>query len=746
MTPSSINSKITPLLLAPFLLGVSAERSMAASYSTWQNTSGGTALWSSGTNWNSGIPGDAGLVYSGSLTNTVVAVIGSTTNKAITLDSNYTVQGIQFNTAGTTLNGTNGAVLGVGLGGISLNATNITINPAVLITGQSTTIFYSNSSNTLNLAGGLRLDNASQYLTVNSTVSISGTVMGNLTAVSGYSTYVPTAGTTKLGFTGNGTVTISGVIQDNGLGNVTALSYNGYGSTTDTFTGSLTVTNANNSFTGGVYWTAGTLIVGANSLSGVNGALGNSTSAISFGATTSTVTGTAALLIGGTYTIGRDILVKANTGSQVAMLGGNNTSGTSTYTGNITIGSSGNTRTLTLVSGSGGTTVFKTGSWVTNNSAIVIGTGTYAGTVELDNNVTTTGGVSVNVGQLKVNSTLTSNVAVASGASVIGSGTINGATAVTSGTINGSGLTLGATTLHGASALSGVNNASSVTIADGTTTLSGTTTATGGFSVNGATLAGSGQGMGTVSGSSATINGSGLSIGATTLKGNSTLSGYNIASRVTVNSGTTSLTGTTQSTGTLSVSAGATLNANGTIAGSASVSGLLSGNSTVTGNLALTSGTISPGNSAGITTVEGNLTVDHNSTLVAQVSGTVAGISYDQVKVSGNVTLDGTLDLTSLSGLTMGETITLIDNTGSGTTTGYFSTILTSGSTYTVTSNSNYTFTSGTTEYLLSFSSKTDGDANYNDVTLSVVPEPSTWAMLVGGVGMLAFGQRLRRK
>jgi hypothetical protein len=28
----------------------------------------------------------------------------------------------------------------------------------------------------------------------------------------------------------------------------------------------------------------------------------------------------------------------------------------------------------------------------------------------------------------------------------------------------------------------------------------------------------------------------------------------------------------------------------------------------------------------------------------------------------------------------------------------------------------------------------------------AVVPEPGTWAMLVGGLGMLAFGQRLRRR
>lgn len=32
------------------------------------------------------------------------------------------------------------------------------------------------------------------------------------------------------------------------------------------------------------------------------------------------------------------------------------------------------------------------------------------------------------------------------------------------------------------------------------------------------------------------------------------------------------------------------------------------------------------------------------------------------------------------------------------------------------------------------------------DYTPTVVPEPTTWAMLVGGLGMLAVGQRMRRR
>ncbi len=428
-----------------------------------------------------------------------------------------------------------------------------------------------------------------------------------------------------------------------------------------------------------------------------------------------------------------------------------------------TVQSYGNSRSLQLTGAGGsmtinGVVVDNTGSITTG---IVLQTG-FTGVLTLNGVNTYTGATKIYNGKMVVNGSLANTAIALGGAILTGSGTIGGATVVTGGTIsgsltfnntvsgtnatiNGSGLTLGATTLHGTSTLSGANTASSVTIADGTTTLSGTTT--GGFNVSsGATLAGSGNAKGTVVVTSATINGSGLTLGATTLHGTSALSGTNSASSLTIADGTTTLSGTTQSISTLSVSAEATLNANGTIAGSASVGGLLKGNSTVTGNLALTSGTLAPGNSAGITAVEGNFTVDHNSILVAEVSGTGAGISYDQVKVMGSVSLDGTLDLSTLSGLNLGDTITLIDNTGTGATSGYFSTILAGGTTYTLTSNANYKFIFGSTEYLLSFSSNADGDANSNDVTLTVVPEPNTWAMLVGGVGMLAFGQCLRRR
>ncbi len=768
---------------------------------------GGYTLYSSGAN-GTGV-GSATFVIGGSITtaassgtsslnlrgsntsaNTISGTISDGTRAALTvskMDSGtWVFSGTNTYTGKTSvLVGTlsintiadSGVGSAIGAGSmIAFGQNTLTSNTGTLLyTGTTTSsnraIAITNGSN--GVAGGIiNVNSAATTLTLSGSVS---------TASNAYASTLALAGS------GNG------VLSGNIL-NVGTLSFVKNGTGTWTLSGS-------NGSTGAITVNAGTLQIGnggttggIDSISAVSGSNGATlaffrSDAISYGGVISgslavKQIGTGSLIFTGanTYTglttIGSGTLQLGNGGTTGSLA----TTGTIVNNGSLVINRSnsvtqGTDFSSTAISGNGSLTQAGSGTTTLNKANSYTGLTTVSAG-ELDFNNTTgnaiTGHLLVNGGVAKLlaanqissgkNLTVTSgtfdlqnyNQSVANvqltGGVIQGSGTLSSSNAydVQSGTISanlaGTG-GLNKTTSDNAT-LSGSNTYTGATaVTGGTLTLDGLIAASSAVSVNNATLAGSGTASGTVSSNNATIHGNALRLGATTLYGTSTLSGYNIASSVTVNSGTTTLTGTTQSTSALFVSAEATLNANGTISGNANVSGLLKGKSTVTGNLALISGTLAPGNSAGITTVEGDFTVDRNSTLVAEVSGNVAGTTYDQIKVSGNVSIAGTLNLSDLSGLTLGSTITLIDNAGSGTTTGYFSTIITSGSTYSVTSNSDYTFTVGSTEYLLSYNTSSSASgANFNDVTLTVVPEPGSWAMLISGIGMLAFGQRLRRR
>ena len=52
-----------------------------------------------------------------------------------------------------------------------------------------------------------------------------------------------------------------------------------------------------------------------------------------------------------------------------------------------------------------------------------------------------------------------------------------------------------------------------------------------------------------------------------------------------------------------------------------------------------------------------------------------------------------------------------------------------------------------TQDFNISYTADSTGNAfsGGNDIALQAVPEPSTWAMMLGGLGMLGFYQRSRR-
>jgi hypothetical protein len=85
------------------------------------------------------------------------------------------------------------------------------------------------------------------------------------------------------------------------------------------------------------------------------------------------------------------------------------------------------------------------------------------------------------------------------------------------------------------------------------------------------------------------------------------------------------------------------LNAGG---GTVNVSaGTLGGGGEVGGNVDNSSGTVAPGNSPGILTVDGSYTQGANATLQIEIDGTTPGEQYDRLVVTGAANLDGTLEV-----------------------------------------------------------------------------------------------------
>jgi hypothetical protein len=80
--------------------------------------------------------------------------------------------------------------------------------------------------------------------------------------------------------------------------------------------------------------------------------------------------------------------------------------------------------------------------------------------------------------------------------------------------------------------------------------------------------------------------------------------------------------------------------------------GTCSGSGTVGGDLNNSSGTVSPGNSPGMLTVDGNYNQESGGTLAIEIGGTQAEVDYDVLNVLGNASLAGILDVSLINGFT----------------------------------------------------------------------------------------------
>jgi len=253
----------------------------------------------------------------------------------------------------------------------------------------------------------------------------------------------------------------------------------------------------------------------------------------------------------------------------------------------------------------------------------------------------------------------------------------------------------------------------------------------------------------------------------------SNATGNTYTGTTSVNAGTLLITNTSNSatgTGALSVAAGATLAGTGTSAGSSfGINGALGNNATVlvgqtsTADASYNSMTLT--GSGASTISNANLTFNLNTANVGQSSvlnvGTTA-ITFGSGTAGTNpVTL--TLNLEGNTAVPVGSSydILIAGTGGNGTALGsqysgltYGFSIAVAGGTLTQITGGNLTLALNTTSY-----SYGPGSAGYyggqaglflftgsgiDDIV--VVPEPSTWALMLGGLAVLIFWQRRKNK
>jgi autotransporter-associated beta strand protein len=342
---------------------------------------------------------------------------------------------------------------------------------------------------------------------------------------------------------------------------------------------------------------------------------------------------------------------------------------------------------------------------VSSSSSRTIGATVNSGILTL--NDTFTGGtsgsnwgfwVTLNGGTLNLNNNnaLNNNDFAAHGNNgfVIAGGTLDN-TSVSAVTLNGHGTTMGIGfngdfTYGGTNNLDLGNNATTLNGAAGARTI--TTNGTGTLTLSGAIANGTATGI-TKAGS-----------GTLKLSGTSTYTGA-----TNINAGNLIVSGSLAGSGAVNVNNGGTLGA---------------GSGTITGVTTVASGgTLYPG-----VTTSGSHTLALNNNVVFQANSTykinVLGAgSSDKLTIAGSLTLgaNDTLTLNLLSAL-------------SGT--------------YTIaTFNSGGVLGAGAFANVDSQIAANGYQVVYNDTSIQLVaiPEPGTWAMLIGGVGMLVLFRRRRR-
>ncbi|MCX6953873.1 MAG: PEP-CTERM sorting domain-containing protein [Verrucomicrobia bacterium] len=207
---------------------------------------------------------------------------------------------------------------------------------------------------------------------------------------------------------------------------------------------------------------------------------------------------------------------------------------------------------------------------------------------------------------------------------------------------------------------------------------------------------------------------------------------------VLVEAGTLRFTSTfSQSAGLLHVASGTSATfdnpatfTNGSIIGGGTIQGSVTVGA-ATGSVAV----VSPGDSLGQLTFQGNLTLLNTSMLLVELGGTGQGVTYDFVSVSGTAALGGTLSLMFQNGFSSSASF--------GTT---FTLLSASSLTGTFTNAPNglrFNTSDGLGSFVVHY---TPTSLTLTEFQLTPVPEPSTWALLLAGLGVVGVSVWRRKK
>lgn len=753
LLPLALFSRATGSKLASFAfaavaaVALSVPRSaQAATTYYWDTTA--TSLWATGANWstdpNSG--GTTGVVPAAGDS----VVFNQSTingNETVQLGANASITGMTFANTGTTLLESNSAtprVLTFG-GVLTLNsgAGAVTIGDATNVLNVSLT----QNVNTVTLNGSAGVTFVNLLTNANSASNITFTVngAGNTLNLGDYNLGNGSGGKT-ITINGSGNVRINGAVADNST-TASSILYTGSGTLTlvgnNTYTGNTTI--------GG----GGTVVANSIVVNGGASNLGNSTSAVIFNAGNGTVgklsyTGNSA-----TFTRGFSI-TNASTFAEIDTTTAGQTLTIST--GNVTFAASSETL---IIGGAGNTTITSNisgGGKLTKNDS---GTLLFSGT-----NTSASGKTTINGGTLEfgiksslynggTSSWTAANITAASGATLavgVDSAGTNGFTATDVNTLlaNVSVATTGSTGLQaGASVGFDTTNATGGTFTQGNAIADST-------GANGGSIGVTKLGTGAL-----VLDKTNTYTGATTVKGGTLTVNGSIVSAATVNSGAV-LNGA-GTTGAVTVSAG------GTLAGTLHV-GAITG-----------AGTVAPGNSPGILTASsvtlgtGGENFKFELTAAAPTYNAGSGNSAnDVVHLTGGTPLNGTANSSNTFDIYLGVTSISAGNTFDG---GIFTDLQADflasvsagtynyyilgdgGGTHAYNGVNYYTLSEYdalvSNTYAINVSTVTVPSANFADGTITngremefgvVIPEPGTYAMVLGGFGMLIGFQRMRRR